>query len=65
MEKKSQGKKSLLGDGEHQLLRIKDLMNEILSQTTGLPGRVKESIVNARNIAWEEFVKEQERSMTP
>ena len=55
--------KKLISDN-HQLLSIKELMDSLIGEATGLPQEVKQSIIQTRDVTWQAFIKEQERKMT-
>lgn len=56
--------KSQLINNEHKLLSIKEIMDNILRETEGIPVEVKNSIIQTRDISWKAFIKEQEKSMS-
>ena len=61
MKTQHKTKKTLLKDGSHQLLNLKELLDQIMHEGETLPKEVKEAIAQARNIAWEFFIKEHTR----
>jgi hypothetical protein len=62
MAKKRKNQDPLI-DGENLLLSIKDILDQILRKAETMNPTVKESIVAARDAAWNQFIKEQESNM--
>jgi hypothetical protein len=62
MVKKQKTQKPLIA-GENQLLSVKALLDQVLQEVENLNPDVKDLIVNARDAAWDQFVKEQESNM--
>ena len=61
MKKGQKQKKKFLSSTNHQLLTVKQTLDAILTEAEGLPPDVKNSLVTARDSAWQAFVAEQEK----
>ena len=64
MKKAKATKKTLIKKDGHQLFNIKKMLDQVLSEADSIGKEVRNAIVQARNTAWTEFVKEQERIHT-
>ncbi len=54
-------KKKLLSGNEHELLYVKMELDIMITDVPGLPAKVKEPLILARDAAWELFVAGQEK----
>ncbi len=61
MKKGQRRPRKLLSNSNHQLLAIKDVLDSLLMEADSLPKEIKDSLVLARNSAWQAFLAEQEK----
>jgi hypothetical protein len=62
MEKRQQPHRKLLSSPDRRLYTIKKRLDKILAQSEGLPDPVKDALVAARNLTWQSFIAQEERS---
>jgi len=63
--KSPKSKKCILSGGQNQLLEIKQLLDNVLTEAVGIPGEVRQSLSSARDSAWRSFKAEQEKTLNP
>ena len=61
MQKNSKKKNSVTG--KYQLLYIVEDLDKIIANSENIPKNVVDSLINARDVAWMESIKEWEKSM--
>ena len=61
MKKDSMANKKLLTDSNHLLLSLKEVMDELIRESEGLPLDVRQTLVQARDATWKAFREGQEK----
>ena len=61
MKRDQTPKKKLLTGTNHPLLNIKEVIDTILKEADGLPGEVRQILIQSRDATWKAFVESQER----
>lgn len=57
--------KKLLGNPDSHLLFVRGTLDTILARTEGLPGQLKETLIAARDLAWQYFTGKTEKTRKP
>jgi hypothetical protein len=65
MPKGQKRQRKLLGNPDRHLLFVKGTLDMILAKAEGLPDQVKESLVAARDLAWQSFAGKTEKTNKP
>lgn len=64
MKKEQKRKRKLLVGSEHELLKVKELIDTIFKEAEALPIEVKQALATARDASWKAFVADQEKIMS-
>jgi hypothetical protein len=65
MPEAQEPQRKLLGNPDRHLLFVKGTLDTILARAEGLPDQLKESLIAARDLAWQSFTAKTEKTHRP